>query len=357
MVPGNFTGKIVEPSELLRRLARIAREPLGRVRWEEPLFAHSSWRIGGPAALFLEPATESHIAKAISLAHDASVPVVIIGDGTNLLFDDSGIRGIVLKLGRSFGAFEVVGQKITLQAGAWVPRLARASAVAGLTGLEHTIGIPGTVGGLIWMNGGSMRKEISESVRSVRFMGVDGKIQTFDRQDCNFSRRSSVFQHLPGVIVGAKLECKKGDPYQIKLKMLSILRDRRHKFPRKTPNCGSVFVSGGELFSTFGAPGKVIEDLGLKGLMRGDAQVSLRHGNFFLNVGNARSSDMLELIRIVRQKVLERTGIAMNCEVRYVSPDGCVMPAHEYFTRYAEVGPGSESGSNSRRKCSEMLEK
>lgn len=179
------------------------------------------------------------------------------------------------------------------------------------------------------MNGGSRRKCIGDVIRMVKAMDCRGEIHKMNRDECNFSYRHSVFQEADWLVVGVELELKYGEPGAIRKEMLEILRERRRKFPRHLPNCGSVFVSNGPLYDRFGPPGKVIEDAGLKGLRVGGAEVSRKHANFIVNIGGAKSSDVLELIGQIRAAVHNRTGIWMECEVRCLAPTGQIWSVHE----------------------------
>jgi len=312
-------------------LNRIARAGVGTVRRDEPLRPHSTWRIGGPADLWIEPHGADHVVNFIRAVRADPVPFVVVGYGSNLLFDDAGLRGAVLMCGRRMARFSIDGATVRAQAGVTVPRLARAVGRAGLTGLEHTIGIPGTLGGLVAMNGGSRRRSIGEVVRSVTVVTPDGRIETLPAEACGFAYRTSRFPASGDIIVEATLELVPGDRETIRRDMLGVLRSRRAKFPRREPNCGSVFKSGGDMYERFGPPGKVIEDAGCKGWREGDAQVSAKHANFIVNLGRASSADVLRLIRRVREAVHDRTGLWMPCEVKYVSPAGRVMSADEAF--------------------------
>jgi len=296
-------------------------------RKDAALRDYSSWRIGGSADWVAEPTDTAQLAELLAACRAAEMPLLTIGHGTNLLFDDAGFRGLVIRLGNNFSKYTIAGNRIWAQAGVWVPRIARLAGRAGLTGLEHTIGIPGTLGGLVAMNGGSQRKSIGTCVERVRVLDRDGESQVLTREQCHFAYRSSFLQQGGLIVAEVDLCCERGDPGGMRREMLAILRDRGGKFPRKQPNCGSVFVGGGEMFQRFGPPGKVIEDTGLKGLRIGGAQVSEQHANFIVNLGGATSRDALELIHRIRNEVNTRTGLWLECEVRYVSTTGDVMPA------------------------------
>lgn len=298
-----------------------------------PLAEHNSWQIGGPADLLIEPDSPHQVATVVRFARQHKIPLVVIGQGTNLLFDDAGVRGIVLKVGAQMSAIAIDGQRILAEGGAWVPQLARLSMRAGLSGLEHCIGIPGTVGGLVIMNGGSQRKGIGENIKKVWVVTADGEEQILSQAECAFSYRKSALQGTGAVVVKAELECPTGNIRDIRREMVCDLRERRQKFPRKQPNCGSVFLSTSEMHASVGPPGKIIEEAGLKGTRIGAAEISRQHANFIVNLGGASSADVLALIRSVREKIRSSIGFDLDCEVRYVSPDGQISPAHKQAER------------------------
>jgi UDP-N-acetylmuramate dehydrogenase len=261
--------------------------------------------------------------------HRLSLPFVVIGDGSNLLFDDAGARGVVVKIGRHLSRVEIRDKWITTEAGIFVPRLMRQIGGAGLAGLEHAIGIPGTLGGLVLMNGGSMRQNVGSRVDKVWAVNREGSLVEFEHADCRFEYRRSALQGMGLAVVRVRLQGTPDNPRSIRKEMLRILRTRRQKFPLKLPNCGSVFLSDPALHAAVGAPGKIIEQCGFKGYRVGDAMIPQLHANFIVNLGSARSADVLSIIHRVRAVVQERTGFLLMCEVRYLSPDCRLMPAHE----------------------------
>jgi len=307
-------------------LAELSRADVGRSRLGALLAELTTWRVGGPADLLIEPETVAQVGRVCAFADCHGIPLVTIGQGSNLLFDDAGLRGIVLKVGSRLGRVEVDGQRIRAEGGAWVPGLARRAMRAGLTGLEHIVGIPGTIGGLVLMNGGSRQRGVGENVERVELVDPGGRRRVMSREECRFAYRHSALQGL-GVVVGVELLCARGETQQIRRAMLADLRERRGKFPRKEPNCGSVFLSSPEMHATVGPPGRIIENAGLKGLRIGDAEVSQQHANFIVNRGRATSAQILELIVNIRQVVAQSIGFDLRCEVRYVTPLGQIMPA------------------------------
>lgn len=317
------------PRDLATHIQQLVRLEVGAFQVRAPLAAHCSWRIGGPADLLIEPASAAQVARVVRFAREHDLPLLVIGQGTNLLFNDAGVRGIVLKLGARMAHLAISDNRILAEAGVWVPHLARLAARAGLTGLEHTIGIPGTLGGLVLMNGGSQRRGIGDNVRRVWIIDRAGEERILSRAQCAFSYRHSALQDSGAVVVRAELECETGDPRAIRRAMVRDLRERRLKFPRKEPNCGSVFLSTAEMHAGVGPPGKIIEEAGLKGTRIGGAEVSPRHANFIVNRGGASAADVLALIAHIRRVVFERIGFDLRCEVRYVDPQGQIMPADQ----------------------------
>ncbi|AGW13103.1 UDP-N-acetylmuramate dehydrogenase [Megalodesulfovibrio gigas] len=310
-------------------LEALSQEDIGAVRVHAPLADYCTWRMGGPADLLVEPASAAHLARILAWCREHGAPCVVIGEGSNLLFDDAGLRGVVVRLGPAFASLHIQGTRIAADAGVHVADLAWAAQRAGLAGLEHAVGIPGTLGGLVAMNGGSRRQAIGDVIVRVSAVDHTGALLDFPCVACGFGYRTSVFQRNGCIVVGAELDLPRGDPAAIKAAMEADVAEREAKFPLDLPSCGSVFKNSDAMYAAFGPPGKVIEDTQLKGLTVGQCQVSSKHANFFVNLGGASSADMLALIGEVRARVCERTGIQMECEVRYVSPQGAIMPAHD----------------------------
>jgi UDP-N-acetylmuramate dehydrogenase len=309
-------------------LAKLSRLDVGLCTFAAPLADYCTWRIGGPADLLVEPWTIAQIQRLRRFAHQHSLPLVTIGQGSNLLFSDAGVRGIVLRLASRFSRLRIKEERIEAEAGVWVPGLARKAQQAGLTGLEHIVGIPGTIGGLVLMNGGSQRQCIGDLVERVTLISREGEIQELNAAECDFSYRHSALQNCDGVVVAVELSCPRGDHKKIRQAMLADLRERRHKFPLRLPNCGSVFLSTAAMHASVGPPGRIIEEAGLKGLRAGKAEVSRRHGNFIINCGGASACDVLTLITAIRDHVRNAIGFELDCEVRYVTLAGEIVPAH-----------------------------
>lgn len=310
-------------------LAAIAARDVGIARWDEPLSAHCTWRIGGPADLLVEPESVGQVALLVRAVADAGLPLVVMGKGSNLLFSDRGVRGVVLKIGDRMSGFTASGRRVVAGAGITMPWFARKSARAGISGFEHTVGIPGTLGGLVLMNGGSQRKSIGGNVARIWGVSRQGEPVCVEHGECDFGYRRCAPPYPGMIVTGVELAGGSGEPGALRREMIAILRERRGKFPLKQPNCGSVFLSTPELHAAFGPPGRVIEEAGLKGLSLGGAQVSLKHANFIVNRGEARACEVLGLIGEIRKQVAARYGVDLRCEVRYIDQLGRTRPADE----------------------------
>jgi UDP-N-acetylmuramate dehydrogenase len=304
--------------------------PAAIVRRDVPLASLGRWRIGGPADLVIEPRDEEELAGCLVRLHRSGVPYIIVGDGSNLLFDYAGLRGAVVKVGRHFRGLSF-GEDglVTAGAGHWVPCFVRAVMARGLSGCVHATGIPGTLGGLVAMNGGSQRKGIGEQlVRAWAIRPETGELVEYDHAAMGFAYRTSAVQDGAAIITRALFRYTPADAEALHAEALKILGDRRRKFPRNRANCGSVFVSDPALYHLIGPPGMAIEKVGLKGTRLGGAQLSPEHANFIVNCGGASSADVLGLIALARRTVEAHYGVAMLEEVRHVLPDGRMRPAH-----------------------------
>jgi UDP-N-acetylmuramate dehydrogenase len=305
---------------LTDKLEIIKRLNVGNKTFNADLRCYCTWKIGGKADLLVEPTTEEQLLLLLKVINEYDIPFIIIGNGSNLLFNDAGIRGVVVRLGEKFNAIDIVDDIVKVQAGAWVPCLARKTAQAGLSGLEHIIGIPATIGGLVVMNGGSKRQSISEVVQEVELINLAGEKLIFNNENCDFGYRKSIFQKNGFVITSVKLKLQQLKD-NIRGTLLGILQERRKKFPLHAPSCGSVFKSTPQLYEQYGPPGKIIEDLGLKGFMIGEAVVSKQHANFIINNGQATAEDILQLIGYIKVKAVETLGAYLETEVLFAKED------------------------------------
>jgi UDP-N-acetylmuramate dehydrogenase len=279
------------------------------------LKAHCTLKIGGLADYFVEPENEQQIVEVLAFANQHGLPYFVMGHGSNLLFADEGYRGIIIKMADKFADINAEGNTLIVQSGAWMPYVARKAQLLGLVGLEHTVGIPGNIGGIITMNAGSQRQSIATNLKFIHALDESANKLILTPAECNFGYRQSIFQTNQWIIVGAEIECQPGNKNQIRHEMRQILQQRRLKFPRKQPNCGSVFKSNPAMYKQYGPPGKIIEDLGLKGLCVGDVCISEKHANFFVNTGKASSEDFNSVLTAVRLKVSTKIGLDLVPEV------------------------------------------
>lgn len=292
------------------------------------LAAISRWKIGGVAKCVVKPDSVNTLKQILCFVQQHNIPFIVIGSTTNLLFSDAGLNVLAIQITSAMSDVQFFGSEVVAEAGIWVPIFARKLGNKGLTGAEHICGIPGSLGGLIYMNGGSQRRGIGENITEVFTITTEGKLKQYSHEQCGFSYRSSVFQEKNEIIVSAKFHFATKPAKDIKQEMLGILKSRRLKFPQKFPNCGSVFVSNPAMYQEYGPPGLVIEECGLKGETKGDAAISPMHANFIVNTGNATAIDTLYLINLARQKVIKKTGYDMQAEAIFIDVDGSSSPAH-----------------------------
>ncbi len=311
--------------DLVEALEQIAP---GCVRTGVDMATVSAWRIGGPADIFVEPEGVEQVADVLRLMSQRPEPLLIIGETTNLFFDSRGFNGVLLRIGSKLSHVSIDGNRVRAQAGARVPELVRSLADAGLGGIAHAGGVPGTIGGLVLMNGGSQRKGIGTHVISVLVADSTGQLQRLDAAALGFSYRHSLLQGSDVVILDAELELEPGEPDTLVAEIEEIIASRAAKFPLDLPNGGSVFLSDPAMYEIVGPPGHAIESVGLKGLTEGGAQISPKHANFIVNTGRATDDDVLRLVATARNKVRAATGFTMDCEVRHVGTDGVLRPAH-----------------------------
>lgn len=287
----------------------------------------SQWRIGGPADLIIRPADTNQVANLMRWFGARDITPLVIGLTSNLLFADAGLRAPCIQIGPRMGNIRIDGQDVYAGSGVWVPGLARRLMRAGLGGAEHICGIPGTLGGLVCMNGGSQRKGIGDLVVTVDSVDRTGVTHQRSAVDCEFAYRRSIFQSNDEIITSCRLHLSPRPMDAIRSEMRTILGDRRRKFPRKEPNCGSVFKSNPTMYAEIGPPGEAIEKLGFKGRRIGGALVSPHHANFIVNTGGASARDVLDLIKQVSDAVDAETGFRMEAEAIFVHTDGRLQPA------------------------------
>ena len=289
-----------------------AREAGIELRENEPLAAHTSFRIGGPARWMAFPKTVEEVRTLLRLAREADIPVRLLGAGTNVLAPDRGVDALVLCLKDALRGVRLPeGNCIEAMAGETLASVAVFARKNGLTGLEFAHGIPGTLGGGVYMNAGAYGGELRQVVRQVTFLHADGRLETFENGDCAFGYRTSVFENMPGVIVSARLALQPGEPAAIEAKMRELMEKRRASQPLELPSAGSTFKRPAGHFA-----GALIQDAGLKGRGVGGAKVSEKHVGFVVNFDHATAADVRATIALVQKTVYETSGVRLKPEVR-----------------------------------------
>ena len=280
----------------------------------EPMSKHTSFKIGGDADIFITVNSISDLAKVIEVLNNFNVPFFIIGNGSNLLISDKGIRGAVIKLGGEFSNIKLVDDNtIECGAGVLISKLCSFACQNSLSGLEFAYGIPGTVGGAVFMNAGAYGSEMKDVMLSAKSLTFYGEIINRSAEEMELSYRKSIYRQVDEIILSAKLELKKGDKLHIKEKMNEFIARRKEKQPLEYPNAGSVFKRPVGNFA-----GTLIQTCGLKGKKIGGAMVSEKHSGFIINTGNATCEDVVKLIDHIKATVFEKSNIALECEVEIV---------------------------------------
>ena len=282
----------------------------GLVFSAEPMTRHTSFEIGGPADFMVLPANVVETESVIKLAMEKSLPITVIGKGSNLLVRDKGIRGLVLKVGEPMSKVQCEGDVIIAGAGAALSDVSKLAAAADLTGLEFAVGIPGSLGGAVYMNAGAYDGEISRVVESVTAVCPAGKIQYFSKSELDFGYRHSVFQDNNCIICEVRLKLQKGDQAKISSTMQELTQKRESRQPLEWPSAGSTFRRPPGFFA-----GTLVEAAGCKGLSCGGAKVSDKHAGFIINTGGASAEDVLSLIRKIQCRVKETSGVELCPEV------------------------------------------
>jgi len=283
----------------------------GTVKFNEPLKYHTSFRIGGPADVFIMPKDEEDLRNAVILSNKYKVPLQIIGNGTKILVLDRGIRGIVVKISDVLDEVRFIGESVLAGSGMFISRLSKLTSEKELSGLEFAIGIPGTVGGAVVMNAGAHGHSVGSVVTSVTVMNLKGEKRMLLRKDLEFNYRQSILQENQEIVLNVRFELRKEESNHIRRKIEKFVQWRKNTQPLDLPNAGSVFKNPEGDYA-----GRLIEAAGLKGARIGGAQVSTRHANFIVNLGNAKAEDVLALIQLIKQEVSKKFGIDLIPEVR-----------------------------------------
>ena len=288
------------------------------VKLEEPLSAHTTFRIGGTADVFLTPHSQEEIRQILAVCRKEALPYFILGNGSNLLVSDEGYRGVILQIFRNLDEIRVEGNEIHASAGALLSGIAVAAKNASLTGMEFAGGIPGTLGGAVVMNAGAYGGEMKDILKEVTVLTRDGEIRTLPVSELELGYRTSIIQKKEYLVLGAVLELKPGEQETIAARMRELAGQRRSKQPLEYPSAGSTFKRPEGYFA-----GKLIMDCGLRGYRVGGAAVSEKHCGFVVNTGDASAQDVCRLMKDVSDKVLESFGVKLEPEVKFLGEFPC----------------------------------
>ena len=301
-----------EQTVFLRRLRQIIPDQ-DRLLLNEPMEQHTTFRIGGPADYLALPMSVSEIENIMALVEEFDLPVTVLGRGSNVLVSDKGIRGLVMRLGKHMSRIRHEGSKVFAGAGASLVDVSRYAAKRQLTGLEFAIGIPGTIGGAVFMNAGAYEGEMRQVVTAVTAFSPDSGLERYEGDELDFSYRHSAFSDNGCLICEVELHLSPGDEAVICAKMDECTLRRNTKQPVELPSAGSVFKRPPGYYA-----GTLIEQSGLKGLTVGGAQVSEKHAGFIVNIGGATASDVVTLIREVQRRVYEKFTVLLEPEIRQI---------------------------------------
>ncbi|MCX7843690.1 MAG: UDP-N-acetylmuramate dehydrogenase [Clostridia bacterium] len=283
------------------------------IRTDELLKHHTSFKLGGPADIMVMPRDEEQLGKIVKLLRAECVPCFVMGNGSNLIVRDKGIRGVVVKLFDNFKGCRVTGNMLEAKAGTLLSEVSKAAMEHNLAGLEFASGIPGTLGGAVTMNAGAYIGEMKDVVIETDYMDPEGEIKTVRGSEHCFGYRTSFIQKSGGIVLKSRMMLKEGNRKDIKALMDDLNKRRKDKQPLHMPSAGSVFKRPQGYFA-----GKLIEDCGLKGFRIGGAEVSAMHCGFIVNTGDATADDVLRLIAHIKESVKAKFGVDLETEVRIV---------------------------------------
>ncbi len=302
----------MESAEIVKSLENIISKDL--IKTNEPMKNHTSFKIGGPAEIYIKITSIEELQKVLEFAKRENIKITILGNGSNVLVSDKGIKGIVIKTNLKDINIENKDSKnveVTVSDAVPIGFLAQKFLKEEITGFEELSGIPGTIGGAILMNAGAHGKEIKDIVTEVTAMDYNGRIFNFTNEEVEFTYRHSKFSNGEYIILQAKMLLKKGSKEEIKAKMDEYAQYRKEKQPIEYPSAGSTFKRGTDFITA-----KLIDEAGLKGYSIGGAKVSEKHAGFIINTGDATAKDVLDLARYVTDKVYEKFGKKIEFEIK-----------------------------------------
>lgn len=284
-----------------------------QVLFEEPMKSHTTFRIGGPAEVFIMPKSIKQVQMAVKICQEEQIPYFILGNGSNLLVSDRGYRGVIIQMDRNMGEIQVEGTEIQAAAGALLSSIAVAARRESLTGFEFAGGIPGTLGGAVVMNAGAYGGEMKDVLKEVTVMDGDGKIFTLPASELEMGYRTSIIKTAGYLVLSARITLSRGKEEDIKARTRELSEMRTQKQPLDYPSAGSTFKRPEGYFA-----GKLIMDSGLRGYSVGGAMVSEKHCGFVINKGNATAEDVVSLMKHVTEVVQEKYGVTLEPEVKFL---------------------------------------
>ena len=305
---------LLDTGYIAERLRNITGEE--RIKLNEPMKNHTSFRVGGPADILVCPESLEQLTETVRECRRNNVPFYIEGNGTNLLVTDKGIRGVVIKTCGSLCDVKVEGDTILAECGALLSKVAKTALEHGLAGLEFASGIPGTLGGAVCMNAGAYGREIKDVVVRTEYLDGDNEIKVMTGEQHEFAYRSSRIQKEGGIVLRTVMKLDRGEYGAIKELMDDLNRRRKEKQPLELPSAGSVFRRPEGHYA-----GKLIEDCGLKGFSIGGAQVSEKHCGFIVNRGNASAADIIKLINHIKDCVRSKYGVSLETEIKILGEE------------------------------------
>ena len=283
-----------------------------KIKTNVSMASMTTFRTGGIADIVIQPTCADDLKNVLKLFYEAKMPYYVMGNGSNLLVSDTGLRKPVIHIGKEFASIDIFENCLTVRSGAFLSSVAKIACENCLTGFEFAAGIPGTLGGALIMNAGAYGGEMKDVVEAVSFLGNDGEEYVVSGEEMEFGYRKSALSDTECIITGATIKLEKGEKEDISAKMAELALRRREKQPLEFPSAGSTFKRPEGYFA-----GALIESAGLKGKTIGGAQVSEKHAGFIINKGGATSTDILNLIEFVKECVYEKHGVMLETEVKY----------------------------------------
>lgn len=286
-----------------------------QIEFDANMSEHIYFKVGGPADVLLVPNTKEQLVKTIKVCKENNIPYYVIGNGSNLLVKDGGMRGVVIKL-TEINKISSANGKITAETGALLKDVSKEALDNNLTGLEFACGIPGSIGGAVFMNAGAYNGEIKDVIESAEVLTQDGEIVTYNKEELNLGYRTSRVMQENAIVLEAVFALENGDHEKIKARVDDLTEKRESKQPLEYPSAGSTFKRPEGYFA-----GKLIQDAGLKGYSIGGAAVSEKHSGFVINKGNATAKDVLDLIAHIQKEVKKQFGVDLYPEVRIIGEE------------------------------------